>query len=278
MSAGEARAQAETIKLWLPERLRGWFDAMLADRDLRDGDLDRVERALFGGDFDNRSVETLVKQANELRADRDRFTADNAALLEGVDSALTRKVFRLYDQVSRLTAERDQALDSCVKSFDAASVIHAEAKARVEVAEARNADLTAALELARVSLIDHACKLPLSKRDHGPVLVAIDAALAAASTAEPPKTKHECPRCGSDEWSYVDYGGCSECRPYEERATEDAAAVPPERAPLDAEGVLWVAALDRVPAEDRVEWVKEMVVRVEQINAVHAAVPPERET
>ena len=30
-----------------------------------------------------------------------------------------------------------------------------------------------------------------------------------------------CPRCGSDEWSYCDYGGCSGCRPYEARETED---------------------------------------------------------
>ena len=32
-----------------------------------------------------------------------------------------------------------------------------------------------------------------------------------------------CPRCGSDEWSYCDYGGCSDCRSYEERAAEDKA-------------------------------------------------------
>jgi hypothetical protein len=42
---------------------------------------------------------------------------------------------------------------------------------------------------------------------------------------------------------------------------------------LDAEGVLWVAALDRVPIEERVEWVKEMVVRVEQINAMRRSEP-----
>jgi hypothetical protein len=29
--------------------------------------------------------------------------------------------------------------------------------------------------------------------------------------------KHPCQRCGSEEWSYVDYGGCSDCRPREER-------------------------------------------------------------
>lgn len=33
--------------------------------------------------------------------------------------------------------------------------------------------------------------------------------------------KFECPRCGSDEWSYCDYGGCSGCRPHEERNTDD---------------------------------------------------------
>jgi hypothetical protein len=31
----------------------------------------------------------------------------------------------------------------------------------------------------------------------------------------------ECQRCGSDEWTYVDYGGCSVCRPREERTGED---------------------------------------------------------
>ena len=30
-----------------------------------------------------------------------------------------------------------------------------------------------------------------------------------------------CPRCGSDEWEYIDYGGCSDCRPQEERERED---------------------------------------------------------
>lgn len=24
--------------------------------------------------------------------------------------------------------------------------------------------------------------------------------------------KFACPRCGSDEWAYIDYGGCSVCR------------------------------------------------------------------
>jgi hypothetical protein len=33
--------------------------------------------------------------------------------------------------------------------------------------------------------------------------------------------EHPCPRCGSEEWEYIDYGGCSECRPYEEREHED---------------------------------------------------------
>lgn len=35
------------------------------------------------------------------------------------------------------------------------------------------------------------------------------------------EARHECQRCGSDEWEYVDYGGCSECRSYEQRAAED---------------------------------------------------------
>jgi len=43
------------------------------------------------------------------------------------------------------------------------------------------------------------------------------------------------------------------------------------RPPLDAEGVLWVAALDRVPIEERVEWVKTMAARVAEINAARKA-------
>jgi hypothetical protein len=45
---------------------------------------------------------------------------------------------------------------------------------------------------------------------------------------------------------------------------------------LDAEAVLWVAAIDRVPIEERVEWVKKMLA---QINAVRndpmAGLPPD---
>lgn len=37
---------------------------------------------------------------------------------------------------------------------------------------------------------------------------------------------------------------------------------------LDTEGVLWVAAIDRVPIAERIAWVKEMLARVEQINAM----------
>lgn len=40
--------------------------------------------------------------------------------------------------------------------------------------------------------------------------------------------------------------------------------------PLDAEGVLWVAALDRVPIEERIAWVKKMLKQVEEINAGRA--------
>jgi len=40
--------------------------------------------------------------------------------------------------------------------------------------------------------------------------------------------------------------------------------------PLDDEGVLWVAAIDRVPIEDQIEWVKEMLGRVEHINEMRA--------
>jgi hypothetical protein len=47
---------------------------------------------------------------------------------------------------------------------------------------------------------------------------------------------------------------------------------PPKHAsPLDTAGVLWVAALDRVPIEERVQWVKTMQKRVAEINAKRAA-------
>jgi hypothetical protein len=41
-----------------------------------------------------------------------------------------------------------------------------------------------------------------------------------------------CPRCGSDDYEYLDYGGCSKCRPHEEREREDQddplAGLPPD--------------------------------------------------
>lgn len=40
--------------------------------------------------------------------------------------------------------------------------------------------------------------------------------------------------------------------------------------PLTTQGVLWVAALDRIPIEERVEWVAKMTERVEQINTARA--------
>ena len=33
--------------------------------------------------------------------------------------------------------------------------------------------------------------------------------------------QHECQRCGSDEWTHIDYGGCSKCRSDEDRQAED---------------------------------------------------------
>lgn len=44
---------------------------------------------------------------------------------------------------------------------------------------------------------------------------------AQSGQPKPERAPHPCQRCGSEEWEYVDYGGCSECRPYEERARED---------------------------------------------------------
>ena len=40
--------------------------------------------------------------------------------------------------------------------------------------------------------------------------------------------------------------------------------------PLGPRDILWLAALDRVPVEGRVEWVEAMVARVEAINADRA--------
>lgn len=40
--------------------------------------------------------------------------------------------------------------------------------------------------------------------------------------------------------------------------------------PLTTQGVLWVAAIDRVPVDERIEWVAAMTERVEQINAKRA--------
>ena len=35
--------------------------------------------------------------------------------------------------------------------------------------------------------------------------------------------------------------------------------------PLDVEGALWVAAINRVPIEERIEWVAAMVARVDEV-------------
>lgn len=49
----------------------------------------------------------------------------------------------------------------------------------------------------------------------------------------------------------------------------------PALAPLDVTAILWVAALDRVSIEERVEWVQAMEARVREINATRAVVPAE---
>jgi hypothetical protein len=55
------------------------------------------------------------------------------------------------------------------------------------------------------------------------------------------------------------------------------AGVAPSTA-LDNAGILWVAALDRVPIEERIEWVETVLARVDEINAQRAgSVAPERE-
>ena len=48
---------------------------------------------------------------------------------------------------------------------------------------------------------------------------------------------------------------------------------PPAASDLDAEGVLWVAAVDRVPIQERIEWVARMKQQVAEINAARFAAP-----
>lgn len=45
----------------------------------------------------------------------------------------------------------------------------------------------------------------------------------------------------------------------------------PALPPLDAEGVLWVAAIELVPIEGRIEWVKTTLGRVNEINQARAS-------
>jgi hypothetical protein len=54
----------------------------------------------------------------------------------------------------------------------------------------------------------------------------------------------------------------------------EQAATEAMKAPLDTAGILWVAALDRVPARERVAWVSEMESRVAEVNAMRADVKP----
>lgn len=42
------------------------------------------------------------------------------------------------------------------------------------------------------------------------------------------------------------------------------------RLPLDTEAILWVAALDRLPIEERIEWVATMLKRIDAIDAARA--------
>jgi hypothetical protein len=41
--------------------------------------------------------------------------------------------------------------------------------------------------------------------------------------------------------------------------------------PLDTEGILWVAAIDLLPIEKRIEWVKTMTERVAYLNTMRGA-------
>jgi hypothetical protein len=50
--------------------------------------------------------------------------------------------------------------------------------------------------------------------------------------------------------------------------TPDAAQGLP---PLDTEGILWVAAIDLLPIEKRIEWVKTMTERVAYLNTMRGA-------
>ena len=48
--------------------------------------------------------------------------------------------------------------------------------------------------------------------------------------------------------------------------------------PIGVEGALWVAAIDRVPIEDRTEWVATMMKRVAEIDAGRAGSSPTSST
>lgn len=102
--------------------------------------------------------------------------------------------------------------------------------------------------------------------DAGPALAALeslvaerDAALAEVDTLR---------------YTVAEYAG------YGQKITAERAALVAEcdrlreAAPLDIEAVLWVAALDRVPIEERIEWVTTLKRRVEQINEQRAASLP----
>lgn len=54
------------------------------------------------------------------------------------------------------------------------------------------------------------------------------------------------------------------------RAVLDETSQPKPLPPLDDEGVLWMAAIDHVPIEDRIEWVMKMKTLVRQVNEMRA--------
>lgn len=99
----------------------------------------------------------------------------------------------------------------------------------------------------------------------------VRATLAAALVGE------QAAESDRNEWGGFDYGGPVVARSSESDDTREGLP------PLDTEGVLWVAALDRVPIEERIEWVRKQTEHVARINQERAAgvLPadePERET
>jgi hypothetical protein len=154
------------------------------------------------------SDEAVIREALE----RDSTYYISAGRIVAGQAALDRLVARL----EAAERERDEANSSWEQAHRGTLKIAEAWHARAEAAEAALAEARAALE--------HIANPNYSARPTGRDALDMAAFARAALTAagETAVEKHACQRCGSTEWEYVDYGGCSECRPHAERAREAA--------------------------------------------------------